>query len=204
VAVKDRAVAALRSGKPVVLPTDTVYGLAATPFDADAVARLSALKRRPPAQPIALLARDVETVVELVPELGEDAAAVARALLPGPLTLVLPNPAMRFAWLGGERADTIGVRVPSLPGVAADVLREVGALAATSANLTGGADPARLEDVPPEIRGAVAVAVDGGALPGRASTVVDLTGAEPRVLREGAVPAAVALERAAAALAAYS
>jgi L-threonylcarbamoyladenylate synthase len=202
--VSDRAVAALRSGEPVVLPTDTVYGLAATPFDSDAVARLSALKRRPPAQPIALLVWDVETVVELVPELGEEPAAVARALLPGPLTLVLPNPATRFPWLGGERADTIGIRVPVLPVVAADVLRELGALAATSANLSGGRDPARLEDVPAEIRNAVAVTIDGGELPGRASTVVDLTGEEPSVLREGAVPAAVALQRAAAALARYS
>jgi L-threonylcarbamoyladenylate synthase len=196
VAVTDGAIAALRRGDPVVLPTDTVYGLVAAPFDADAVARLSALKRRPPSQPIALLAWDVDTLVELVPELDGRAAAVARALLPGPLTLVLSNPERRFPWLGG---DTIGVRVPVLPSASAEVLRELRALAATSANLTGGPDPARLDDVPQEIRAAVAVAIDGGELPGRASTVLDLTGDEPRVLREGAVPAATVLGRAAAA-----
>jgi L-threonylcarbamoyladenylate synthase len=195
-AVSDEAVAALRRGEPALLPTDTVYGLVATPFDADAVARLSALKRRPPEQPIALLARDVDTLVELVPELRGRAEAIARTLLPGPLTLVLPNPERRFPWLGG---DTIGIRVPVLPHVSAEILRRLHALAATSANLTGGPDPARLEDVPQEIRAAVAVAIDGGELPGRASTVVDLTGDEPRVLREGAVPAATVLERAAAA-----
>jgi L-threonylcarbamoyladenylate synthase len=197
--VSSEAVAALQRGEPVVLPTDTVYGLAAMPFDAAAVARLSALKRRPPSQPIALLAPDVDTLVELVPELRGRGEAIARALLPGLLTLVLLNPGRRFPWLGGDRAETIGVRVPVLPRVAADVLREIGALAATSANLTGGPDPARLDDVPPEIRDAVAVAIDGGDLPGRASTVVDLTGDEPRVLREGAVPAATVLKRAAAA-----
>ena len=195
----EQAVAALRRGEAVVIPTDTVYGLAATPFEQEAVAKLSALKRRRPEQPIALLARDVDMLLELVPELRGRAEGLARALLPGALTLVLPNPAQRFPWLGGGRAETIGVRVPVLPDVAAAILRELGALAATSANLSGGTDPARLEDVPREIRAAVAVALDGGELAGRASTVVDLTGEEPVVLREGAVPAAVVLERAATA-----
>jgi len=198
--VTEQAVAALRRGEALVIPTDTVYGLAATPFEQEAVAKLSALKRRRPEQPIALLARDVDTLLELVPELrGSREEAFARALLPGPLTLVLRNPARRFPWLGGERAETIGVRVPVLPDLATEILREVGALAATSANLSGGADPARLEEVPAEILDAAAIAIDGGRLPGRASTVVDLTATQPVVLREGAVPAAEVLERAAAA-----
>jgi L-threonylcarbamoyladenylate synthase len=196
--VIERAIAALQRGEPVVLPTDTVYGLAATPFDAEAVARLSALKRRSAAQPIALVARDVDTLLELIPELRGRAEAAARALLPGPLTLVLPNPKQRFAWLVGDRADTIGVRVPVLPVGAAEVVSALRALAATSANLTGAADPARLDQIPSEILDAVAVAIDGGELAGRASTVVDLTGAEPRVLREGALPAAEVLRRVAA------
>ena len=87
------------------------------------------------------------------------------------------------------------MRVPVLPGAAADGRRAVGAVAATSANRHGGADPRRLEDVPAELRAACAAEVDGGELPGIASTVVDLTGPEPRVLREGAVPAAEALRR---------
>ena len=117
-----------------------------------------------------------------------------RALLPGQLTLILPNPAHRYDWLTGERHDAIGVRVPELEGAAREIVKRVGAVAATSANVHGGPDPRRLEDVPDEIR-AAAVLVDGGELPGTPSTVVDLTGDEPEILREGAVPAAEVLER---------
>ena len=115
----------------------------------------------------------------------------SRGLLPGPYTLVLPNPAGRFPALGG--GDTIGVRVPVLPEAARAVLAAVGAVAATSANRHGGVDPRRLDDVPAEIREACGAAVDAGELPGVPSTVIDLTGPEPRVLREGAVAAAEAL-----------
>ena len=193
--MKKRAVAALEAGDPIVIPTDTVYGLAATPFQEAAVRMLSLLKRRSPGQPIALLAPNVDGLFELVPELSARERTIVRALLPGAVTLVLPNPARRFSWLSGERADTIGVRVPELPEVVAEILGEARALAATSANLSGGRDPSRLEDVPSEIRDAVAVAIDGGDLPGRASTVVDVTGDEPTVLREGAVPVAEVIER---------
>jgi L-threonylcarbamoyladenylate synthase len=183
----------------VVLPTDTVYGLCADP-DREAPAReIYRMKQRPPEQPIALLAKDVELLLELVPELRGRAATMVRALLPGPYTLVLPNPGKRYRWLTGSSPETLGVRVPELTGPAAEVLDLVGALAATSANLHGGPEARRLEDVPVEIRAGAAAVVDGGELPGRPSTVLDLTGPEPKVLREGAVPAAEALERAAAA-----
>jgi L-threonylcarbamoyladenylate synthase len=199
VTVVDEAAAAVRAGELVVVPTDTVYGLACTPYRDEAVALLSGLKGRPPGQPIALVAASVEWLLECVPELRGRAAVTARALLPGPFTLVLPNPARRFPWLAGSRSDTIGVRVPAVDGVAAAVLDLLGAVAATSANLHGGADPRRVVDVPPEILEAVAVVVDAGALPGSPSTVLDLTGPEPVVLREGAVPAAHALARVTAA-----
>ena len=88
-----------------------------------------------------------------------------RRLLPGPYTLVLPNPARRLPWLSGSRPDTIGVRVPDLAGPGAAVLEAVGAVAATSANVHGGTDPRRVADVPEEIRSAVAAIVDGGELP---------------------------------------
>jgi L-threonylcarbamoyladenylate synthase len=183
----------------VVLPTDTVYGLCADP-DREAPAReIYRMKQRPPDQPIALLAKDVELLLELVPELRGRAATMVRALLPGPYTLVLPNPGKRYGWLTGSSPETLGVRVPELTGPAAEVLDQVGALAATSANLRGGPEARRLDDVPVEIRAGAAAVVDGGELPGTPSTVLDLTGAEPKVLREGAVPAAEALERAAAA-----
>lgn len=191
----DEAVAGIRAGKPVILPTDTVYGLCADPYREAPALKVSRLKGRGESQPIALLAADLDFAFELVPELRGKAGVAARALLPGPYTLVLPNPARRFRWLAGTRPDTIGLRVPELPPEARPVLDRVGAVLATSANRHGEPDPRRLEDVPEEIRTACAAVVDAGELPGVPSTVIDLTGAEPRVLREGAVPAEEALER---------
>ena len=188
-------IAAVRAGKPVLLPTDTVYGLCADAYHESPVLKLHQLKRRPEGMPIALLASDLEAILDAVPELRGRAAVTARALLPGPYTLVLPNPARRFRWLGGTRPDTIGVRVPNLPGECISVLERVGVVAATSANFHGEPDPARVEDVPEEIRTAVAAIVDTGALPGTPSTVIDLTGPEPQVLREGAVAAEEARAR---------
>ena len=107
---------------------------------------------------------------------------------------MLPNPEQRFRWLTGSAPETIGVRVPELAGPGAEVLAAVGAVVATSANLHGGPEARTLEDVPAEIRNAAAL-VDGGELPGTPSTVLDLTRAEPRILREGALPGAEALER---------
>jgi len=184
-----------------VLPTDTVYGLVADPYREPPARELYRMKGRPPEQPTALLARDVELLLELVPELRGRAATLVRALLPGPFTLILPNPGERYRWITGSTPDKIGVRVPELAGPGAEVLAQVGAVVATSANHHGGPDPRRLEDVPIEIRAGAAAVVDGGELPGTPSTVLDLTGAEPRVVREGAVSAAEALERVLAAAA---
>jgi len=194
----DGAVAAIRAGKPVVLPFDTVYGLCTTAYRSDPVRRLARLKGRDEALPCALVASDLDLLFECVPELRGRAGVIARALLPGPYTLVLANPARRFAWLAGSRPDTIGVRVPVLARDAAAVLARVGAVAATSANLHGRPDARSLAEVPEEIRSACAALIDGGDLPGTASTVIDFTGPEPVVLREGAAPAAEALQRVAA------
>ena len=191
----DPAVAALRSGLPVVLPTDTVYGLCANPYSEEPVRRAYELKGRDLLQPSALLASDVDMLLECIPDLRSRVGPVLRALLPGPLTLVVSNPARRYPWLTGERADTIGVRVPELPAPADAVLSRAGLVMATSANLPGGPDPARLEDVPDKILEGCAAAIDAGELPGVPSTVIDLTGDEPIVLREGAVSAKEALER---------
>jgi L-threonylcarbamoyladenylate synthase len=187
--VSDEAVAALRAGKPVILPTDTVYGLCADAYREEPVRRLLRLKQRPETMPTALLAADLEAILDAVPELLGRAAVLARALLPGPYTLVLPNPGRRFRWLTGTTPDAIGIRVPELPPAARAVLQRVGVVAATSANLHGGRDPARVEEIPDEIRSAVHAVVDVGPLPGTPSTVIDLTGSEPQVLREGAVAA---------------
>ena len=183
------AVASIRAGRLVVLPTDTVYGLAADGRSEAAATALYAAKGRASVRPTALLFASVELLVAEVPELDEWSVAVARALLPGPLTLVLSNPARRFVWLNAERPETIGVRVPALAGPGGDVLAAVGVLVATSANLPGCPDPRRLADVPAELAGAAAAQLDGGELPGVPSTVVDVTGGEPSVHREGAVAA---------------
>jgi L-threonylcarbamoyladenylate synthase len=195
VAVSNEAVFALREGRLVVLPTDTVYGLCSDAYRDEPYRRLCRVKGRPEGMPTALLAADLDVILDAVPEARGWAAVAARALLPGPFTLVLPNPARRFRWLTGTAPETIGVRVPDLPPASRTVVERAGAVAATSANLHGGPDPARLEDVPEEILSAVAVAVDGGELSGTPSTVIDLTTPEPVVLREGAVPAAEALAR---------
>ena len=194
------ALEALRDGKPVVMPFDTVYGLAADPSREEPVRRLYELKGRDETEPSALVARDFGYLLECVPELTGRAASLAQLLLPGPVTLILPNPARRFRWLTGTNPEAIGVRVPAFDGPGAEVLERVGALAATSANHPGGRDPKRLDEVPEEIRDGAGALVDGGELPGSPSTVIDLTGPEARILREGALPAEEALRRLGAAV----
>ena len=163
--MSEAAVAALRAGRAVILPTDTVYGLCALPGHEDV---LYELKGRDRSKPVALLAADVGALLAAAP--GLDRSLLER-YLPGPFTLVF---------------GAVGVRVPELPPGAAEVVRAVGVVAATSANLAGGPDPRRVEDVPEEIRAGCGAIVDVGELPGVPSTVVDLTGPEPRILRQGA------------------
>ncbi len=189
------AIEALREGKPVVMPFDTVYGLAADPSREEPVRRLYKLKGRDETEPSALVAWDFDYLLECVPELRGPAATLAQLLLPGPVTLILPNPARRFRWLTGTNPEAIGVRVPAFDGPGAEVLERVGAVAATSANHPGGRDPKRLDEVPEEIREGAGALVDGGELPGSPSTVIDLTGGKPRIIRDGALPAEEALRR---------
>ena len=197
--VEETAVA-VEGGGVVVVPTDTVYGLASAPRE-EPVRALYRLKGRADRQPTALVAASLGALRAHLPELTDRDAAIATALLPGPFTLGLANPAGRLPGLAGGRPDTIGVRIPTLAGAAHELLERVGALAATSANLPGGPDPRRLADVPLELRAGAAATLDGGELPGTPSTVLDCTGPEPVVLREGAVAAAEALARADAAVA---
>ena len=189
----DVAIEQLRAGRPVLLPTDTVYGLCALATSENAAIELYKLKGRETTQATALLAADVTVLLDLLPELPPEAVDVVHALLPGPFTLVLPNPARRFRWLSGIRPDSIGVRVPHLPEPTRRVVSAVGAVVATSANDPGGRNPARLDDVPQRIRDGAGAELDLGELPGTPSTVIEFTGPEPYVIREGVVPAAEAL-----------
>jgi L-threonylcarbamoyladenylate synthase len=190
------AVGAIRAGKAVILPADGVYGLCASAFREGPVRQLYELKGRGEAQPTAMMASSVELLLECVPEFRGRSSVIVRALLPGPYTLVLPNPARRYPWLTGASPETIGVRVAELPREVQYVLDAVGAIAATSANDPGQPAAATLEAVPGGIRAGCAAELDAGPLSGEASTVIDFTGREPRVLREGAGPVDAALERA--------
>ncbi len=199
----ERAIEALRMGEPVLLPTDGVYGLCASPTAQAAVTGLSTLKGRGQERPVAIIAASLEALGDWLPELDTFSLTIARALLPGPYTLVLRNPARRYPWLTGPRPDAIGVRVAELPACSARVLDAVGAVAATSANLTGEPPAATLEDVPFAIRSACAAELDAGPLRGNASTVIDFSAATPVVLRVGAGAVEEALQRVKEALAAH-
>lgn len=175
------ALTALRAGEPVGVPTDTVYGLAAGAGDADAIQRLFELKERPADRSIAVLVADVaaaETLVEFTPQ----AQRLAERFWPGPLTIVAARTPSAPPHLG--KGDTIGVRLPG-----DDIMQAIagpGALAVTSANLHGGPTPSTAQGVA-DLFPTLSLIVDGGTRPGASSTVVDVTGPDPVVLREGPV-----------------
>ena len=174
-------------GGVAVFPADTVYGLACDPDDKVAVQRLYALKRRSLAKPSAVMFFDVSLALSALPELGSRTREALSRLLPGAVSVLLPNPAGRFPLACGEDPSTLGLRVPVVPllaGVRWPVLQ-------SSANRAGGPDPRRLEDVPEFIRRSADLLIDGGELPGTPSTVVDLRLYESEgaweVVRAGAV-----------------
>jgi L-threonylcarbamoyladenylate synthase len=173
----------VRGGGVVVFPADTVYGLACDPVNADAVARLYELKGRPPDKPAAVMFFSAAAL----PELGPRTRALAERLLPGAVTLLVPSDLYPLA--GGS--GTLGLRVPDLPRFA-DVTVPV---LQSSANLAGGPDARRLQDVPASIRSGADLVIDGGELAGTPSTIVDLRdyerSGELAILRHGAVPEAV-------------
>lgn len=183
-----RVSAALRAGGVVVVPTDTVYGLAALPGDAAAMARLFALKGRGPGVPVAALCADTDQAMALAASpLAPEVAAAAARWWPGPLTLVVPRRLGLHLHLGVP-VTTVGVRVPDHALVRA-VAAEVGPVAATSANRHGEATPVSAAEVVAALGAGVDLLVDGGELTAGASTVVDVTQAPWRVLREGPIPA---------------
>jgi tRNA threonylcarbamoyl adenosine modification protein (Sua5/YciO/YrdC/YwlC family) len=184
-------VTALAAGESTVLPTDTVYGLACAAHLEHACERTLALKGRDLSKPTSIIVASTDILVSLLlGDLARPTVKQARALLHTSVTLVLPNPRGIFPWLCGDDPSRIGVRLPVLGPAIADAIDHVRAIAATSANLAGQPDPVLLDQVPGAILSEVAVAIDGGRTPvGKPSTVVDLTGPEPVILREGALSA---------------
>jgi L-threonylcarbamoyladenylate synthase len=177
-----------------LLPTDTVYGLACNPESEIALRRVYELKRRPPVKPSAVMFFAWEPASEALSELGSRTREAFVKLLPGPVTLLLPNPRQRFALAcspGGVQTRLLGLRVPAFDGPLA-ALASIGVPAAqSSANLSGGPDPRRFQDVPVELRAGADLVLDGGELPGSASTVIDLSEYETeglwRIVREGPI-----------------
>lgn len=179
----------LAVGGIAVFPADTVYGLACDPSNRMAVERLYQLKRRPLSKPSAVMFFDVSLALDALPELGERTRRALAGLLPGGVSLLLPNPAERFPLACGADPATLGLRVPVVPQLG-DVKWPI---LQSSANLAGEPDARRLGDVPQPLRVAVDLLLDGGELPGTPSTVIDLRAYEDAgewaIVREGAVAA---------------
>ena len=176
-------------GGVALFPSDTVYGLACDPSNRVAVERLYRFKRRSLAKPSAVMFFDVSVALDALPELGPATQEAASKLLPGPVSLLLPNPATRFPFACGEDPRTLGLRVIDsdiLDGVQWPVLQ-------SSANRAGGPDPRRFDEVPEELRRGADMVIDAGELPGTPSTVIDLREYERdgswSVIRAGAVSA---------------
>ncbi len=179
---------ALREGRLVAFPTETVYGLGANALDADAVARIFAVKGRPADNPLIVHIRRPEELGRVAKGVPERARRLMERFWPGPLTLVLPRaPDVPLVTTGG--LDTVAVRVPAHP-VALALLEEAGVpVAAPSANRSGRPSPTRAEHVLEDLGCQVDVVVDGGPCPvGVESTVLDLSGHIPVILRPGGVP----------------
>jgi tRNA threonylcarbamoyl adenosine modification protein (Sua5/YciO/YrdC/YwlC family) len=181
----DEAIAAVGAGLVVGMPTDTVYGIAADPLSPEAIRRLFVVKGRQTAKPIPILAADLDGA-RRVGSFDADAVAAARLHWPGPLTLVVPRAEGLPDWVGSEALGTVGIRVPDHP-VALALLSASGPLAVTSANRSGEPPAADAAAAEAALREAVAVYLPGAGAGGAPSTVVDLSGPEPRVLREGAL-----------------
>jgi len=180
------AAASLRKGELAVMPTDTVYGLAADAFSPSAVVSLLAAKGRDRQMPPPVLVGTVRAATALVEDLNDSGKDLIDEFWPGALTLVLrANPTL--LWDLGDTKGTVAVRMP-LHEVALELLKETGPLAVSSANRTGVPPATTAADAEAQLGEAVAVYLDGGPCPGDVpSTIVDLTGPVPRLLRAGAI-----------------
>jgi tRNA threonylcarbamoyl adenosine modification protein (Sua5/YciO/YrdC/YwlC family) len=182
----EAAVRALAAGDIVGIPTDTVYGLTADPFHTGASDRLFSVKRRPRTVELPVLVAGVEQALALAIAVPDSARRLMARYWPGAVTVVLPRRPDLNADLGADDA-TIGVRCADHP-VPLELCRQVGPLATSSANRHGDPPVTTAADLADALGPAVELILDGGVCDGVPSTVVDCTGVEPRLLREGRVP----------------
>jgi L-threonylcarbamoyladenylate synthase len=180
-------------GGVALFPADTVYGLATEPDSREGIARLYRLKGRRPDRPAAVMFFDRDIALEALPELPSETREAAEHLLPGGVTLLLPNEAHRFPLACEPNKDVLGLRVPRLTGTLAPLNAMPWPVLQSSANPSGETDAKRLTDVDVRIRAGVDLVLDAGELPGTPSTVVDLTAYHENgrfeIVREGAVAA---------------
>lgn len=181
------AVAVLRTGGIVVFPTDTVYGVGAMPGDAKAVAKIFRAKERPPEKALPVLIADIDDLARVAAAVPVAAKRLAKAYWPGPLTLVLRRaPGFRGAGLAED--DTVAVRIPAHDVARAVIRGAGGALAVTSANISGRPSPSTAEEAARQIGRGVDLIIDGGECPGGVeSSIVDCSRTPLRLLREGAL-----------------
>lgn len=175
----------LSGGGLVAFPTDTVYGLGAKAFDANAVSKIYMAKGRGQEKAIPILISDVDQIHQVSSGVTEYAVKLGKKFWPGPLTIVVPrHPTIPDVV---SPLKTVGVRIPNL-NVARELLRLTGPLAVTSANLSGQTSPSTAKGVNAQLNGRIPLILDGGVTPGGIpSTVVDCTGEEPVVVREGPI-----------------
>lgn len=190
----ERLQACVAGGGVAIFPTDTVYGICCDPDGEAAARRLYDLKGRPPERPAAVMFFALEPALDALGDLHDAERAALQTLLPGPVTVLIPNRARRFAPACGPDPATVGLRVPRLPETLAP-LRAVGVpVMQSSANLSGQPDARTLADVPPAMRAGADLVLDGGELPGVPSTVIDLRDYAARgtwqVVREGSLSSA--------------
>jgi len=190
----DAFAACIERGGVAIFPADTVYGLACDPESPAAVAQLYALKGRPADKPAAVMWFDRDAALATLCDLPLRIRAAVEALTPGPVTLLLPNPAGRFPLAAGPAGAgagaALGVRIPDVPALA----RVRAVVLQSSANEAGGPDARQVGEVPEPIRRSADLVLDAGPLPGTPSTVIDLQrygrSGDWTVVREGALPAA--------------
>jgi L-threonylcarbamoyladenylate synthase len=183
----------IAEGGIAVFPTDTVYGLGTHPDSVEGVHRLYWIKGRSPDRPAAVLFFDLELALAELPDIGPRTRDALARLLPGPVTILVPNPSTKFPLACGAEPGRLGLRVPKLDDKLAKLASVKCPILQSSANPTGERDPQSLDEVDDRIRRGADIELDAGVLPGTPSTVIDLTAYEDKgafeVLREGALSA---------------